>query len=143
MRRKQRFGSDDLRPEYDLDYAKAVRGKYYHRLKNEGGNVVVLEPDVAKSFRDSAAVNEALRMLLEMTRATRHFAAHSGATRYGIPGAILNEQITLRVGREAHCPKSRFDPTILQRFWSWGKPQHSRAASRHVTGGRQWQDRFF
>jgi hypothetical protein len=64
MRRKQQLGSDDLRPEYDFDYAKAVRGKYYQRLKNEGGNIVVLEPDVARASRDSAAVNEALRMLL-------------------------------------------------------------------------------
>ena len=56
MRRKQRSRSDDLRPECDFDYAKAVRGKYYHRLKNEGSNIVVLEPDVARSFRDSAGV---------------------------------------------------------------------------------------
>jgi hypothetical protein len=74
MRRERQFGSDDLRPEYDFVYAKAVRGRYYHRLKNEGSNIVVLEPDVARPFRDSAAVNDALRMLLEMTRATRRFA---------------------------------------------------------------------
>jgi hypothetical protein len=56
MSRKPQFGPDDLRPEYDFDCAKAVRGKYYHRLKSEGSNIVVLEPDVARSFRDSAAV---------------------------------------------------------------------------------------
>ena len=57
-------------------------------------------------------MNDALRMLLEMTRATRRFAALSGTARYGIPGAIPNEPITVRAGREVHCSKSRFDPAI-------------------------------
>ncbi len=53
-----------MRAEYDFDYSKAARGKYYRRLLKEGANVVVLDPDVAKAFRSSAAVNEALRSLL-------------------------------------------------------------------------------
>lgn len=60
--------SDELRPEYLFDYSKAIRGKYYKRLLEEGANVVVLEPDIAKAFRDSAAVNLALRSLLDLTR---------------------------------------------------------------------------
>jgi hypothetical protein len=112
MRRKQQFGSDDLRPDYDFDYAKAVRGECYHRLRNEGSNVVVLEPDVARAFRNSAAVNDALGMLLEMMRATRRFAARPGAARYGIPDATLDEQVTTSVGNDAHCQVSRFDPSI-------------------------------
>ncbi len=67
-KKKPRF--DVLRPEYDLDYSKAVRGKYYRRLLDEDSNVVVLDPDIAKAFRDSASVNEALRSLLELTRST-------------------------------------------------------------------------
>ena len=43
----------DMRAEYDFDYSKAVRGKYYRRLLKEGANVVVLDPDVAKAFRSS------------------------------------------------------------------------------------------
>ncbi len=62
--------SDQLRPEYDFDYSKAVRGKYYRRLLDEGSNVVILDPDIAKAFRDSISVNEALRSLLELTRST-------------------------------------------------------------------------
>jgi hypothetical protein len=112
MRRKQQSGSDDLRPAYDFDCAKAVRGRYYHYLKNEGSNIVVLEPDVARSFRGSAAVNDAPRMLPKMTRATRHPAARSSAARYGIPGAIPNEQIATREGCDGHCPMSRLDPAI-------------------------------
>ena len=42
---------DEMRPEYDL--RGGVRGKYYERYK-QGTNVVLLEPDVAKVFRDSA-----------------------------------------------------------------------------------------
>jgi hypothetical protein len=66
-----------LRPEYDLDYSKAVRGKYYRRLLQEGANVVVLEPDVAKAFGDSAAVNEALRSLLDLSRSTQRLTKRS------------------------------------------------------------------
>jgi hypothetical protein len=36
-----------MRPEYEFDYPKAVRGKYHRRLLKEGANVVVLDPDVA------------------------------------------------------------------------------------------------
>ena len=50
-----------MRPEYDL--RGGVRGKYYERYK-QGTNVVLLEPDVAKVFKDSATVNEALRQYL-------------------------------------------------------------------------------
>ena len=61
MKAKGNVSSVDMRAEYDFDYSKAVRGKYYRRLLKEGANVVVLDPDVAKAFRSSAAVNEALR----------------------------------------------------------------------------------
>jgi len=71
MRARPEGIHDELRPEYDFDYSKAVRGKYYRRLLEEGANVVVLEPDVAKAFSDSAAVNEVLRSLLDFTRSTR------------------------------------------------------------------------
>jgi hypothetical protein len=40
-------------------------------LLKEGANVVVLDPNVAKAFRDSEAVNEALRSLLQMSAVTR------------------------------------------------------------------------
>ena len=78
MKAKRKGGAnDDMRPEYDFDYSKAVRGKYYRRLLQEGANVVVLEPDVAKAFRSSAAVNEALRSLLKMSEATRRLTSRS------------------------------------------------------------------
>lgn len=36
MKRKGRSNNDEMRPEYDFDYSKAVRGKYYRRLLKEG-----------------------------------------------------------------------------------------------------------
>ena len=78
MKAKSAVSSDDMRAEYNFDYSKAVRGKYYRRLLKEGANVVVLAPDVAKAFRSSAAVNEALRSLLRMSEATRRLTSRSG-----------------------------------------------------------------
>jgi hypothetical protein len=52
---------DEMRSEYDL--RGGVRGKYYEKYR-QGTNVVLLEPDLAKMFRDSDAVNQALREYL-------------------------------------------------------------------------------
>ncbi len=76
MKKKQEEQTDDMRPEYDFDYSKAVRGKYSGRLLKEGSNIVILEPDVAKTFHDSATVNEALRKVIDLTKITRKTAAH-------------------------------------------------------------------
>jgi len=53
----------DIQPEYD--FSKGVRGKHY-RAYQEGTNIVLLEPDIAKVFKDSESVNHALRMLMEL-----------------------------------------------------------------------------
>jgi hypothetical protein len=60
---------EQMRANYDFDYSTAIRGKYYKRILKEGTNVVVLEPDVAKAFPNSAAVNDALRVVLRKARA--------------------------------------------------------------------------
>lgn len=59
---------DTMRPEYDFDMSKAVRGKYAQRIKAEGTNVALLDADVYEVFRDSEAVNNALRGLIELSR---------------------------------------------------------------------------
>ena len=51
---------EEMLEEYD--FSGGVRGKYAARFA-EGANVVVLDPDVAEVFTDSAAVNQALRAL--------------------------------------------------------------------------------
>jgi hypothetical protein len=68
----------ELRSEYDFDFSKAVRGKYYRRFLEEGSNVATLDPDIAKSFHDSASVNKALRSLLELTRSTERLTPPPG-----------------------------------------------------------------
>ena len=59
---------DGLRPEYDLSQLKGgVRGKYFRRAA-AGTNLVLIEPDLAAVFPDSAAVNRALRILADASR---------------------------------------------------------------------------
>jgi len=77
MKPKTKTTRADMRAEYDFDYSKAVRGKYYRRVLEEGSNVAILEPDVAKAFRTSAAVNDALRSLLSLSEATRRLTTRS------------------------------------------------------------------
>ena len=67
-------GGDEMRAEYD--FSKAVRGKYYKRVM-ASSNVVVLDPDVAESFKNSKVVNEALRNLLHVTEVTVRLTARS------------------------------------------------------------------
>lgn len=54
-----------MRSEYD--FSGGVRGKYARRYA-KGTNVVVLEPDVAKVFPNSKAVNRLLRALAQLIR---------------------------------------------------------------------------
>ncbi|TAJ77936.1 MAG: hypothetical protein EPO42_08815 [Gallionellaceae bacterium] len=58
--------SDDMRPEYNFDFSKGVRGKHYKQYM-ESSNVVVLDSDVAASFPNASAVNAALRAMLQFT----------------------------------------------------------------------------
>ncbi len=68
MNPKTKFNDEDtLRPEYDFDMNQAVRGKYADRIRKEGKNVVLLDADVYEVFRDSLAVNEALRSLIKVS----------------------------------------------------------------------------
>jgi hypothetical protein len=60
--------SDTMREEYD--FTGGVRGKYAKRFA-AGSNVVVLDPDVAEAFKDSIAVNDALRAVLRSRKASR------------------------------------------------------------------------
>jgi hypothetical protein len=56
---------EEMREEYD--FSGGVRGKYYKQYQ-EGANVVLLEPDVAKVFKDSESVNQALRVLIDIAK---------------------------------------------------------------------------
>jgi hypothetical protein len=67
--KKAKCPSDELRVEYKRsDFRKLERGKYYERVK-ASSNVVVLDPEVAAVFPNSAAVNKALHSLVEVAEA--------------------------------------------------------------------------
>lgn len=61
--------ADDLRPEYNLRelLRGCVRGKYA-KAYQAGTNLVALAPDVKKVFPDEAAVNDALRLVIELRK---------------------------------------------------------------------------
>ncbi|PZV14215.1 MAG: hypothetical protein DCF20_13780 [Pseudanabaena sp.] len=59
---------DELLPEYDFGKMKGgIRGKYVDRYQT-GTNVVLLDPDVAQAFPTSDSVNEALRLLMQISK---------------------------------------------------------------------------
>jgi hypothetical protein len=59
---------DELRSEYDFSQMQGgVRGKYVERYR-AGTNLVLLDPDVAQAFPNDAAVNEALRLLIQVAQ---------------------------------------------------------------------------
>ena len=55
----------DMLEEYD--FSRGVRGKYAKRYAG-GTNVVLIDPDVAEFFPDHEAVNEALRLLVNIIK---------------------------------------------------------------------------
>jgi hypothetical protein len=56
---------DELRREYPPDLIKSgVRGKYAKRVRKEGTNVVLIDPDLMDAFPNAKTVNDALRELL-------------------------------------------------------------------------------
>ena len=54
-----------MRKEYD--FSSGVVGKYAKRRAGKT-NVVLLDPDVAGTFRDSKSVNDALRTLIKIAQ---------------------------------------------------------------------------
>ncbi len=59
---------DEMLPEYDFSKMKGgVIGKYVERYRT-GTNVVLLDPDVAQAFPTSDSVNEALRLLIQISQ---------------------------------------------------------------------------
>ena len=69
MKTRKRRMNDELRPEYDLGQLLkgGVRGKYAKRY-HAGTNLVLLDPDIRKAFRSARAVNDALRLVIELRK---------------------------------------------------------------------------
>jgi hypothetical protein len=58
----------DMLEEYD--FSNGIQGKYAEKFE-EGTNVVVIDPDVAKFFPDHDSVNQALRSLTEIIKSQK------------------------------------------------------------------------
>ncbi len=70
MKKAKTEANDWLRKEYKrIDLGPIVRGKYARRMAAES-NVVVIDPAVSKAFPNEAAVNAALRGLLDLAKAS-------------------------------------------------------------------------
>jgi hypothetical protein len=72
MKKTNPIAGDEMRPEYDFASMKGgVRGKYARRART-GTNIVLIEPEIAAAFPTERAVNEALKGVLNTTRAVRN-----------------------------------------------------------------------
>ena len=69
MSEEQNREDAEMLDEYD--FSQGVVGKYAKQYA-EGTNVVLLDPDVAKVFPDSEAVNQALRAIAQIIRQRSH-----------------------------------------------------------------------
>ena len=77
----ERRDRSEMRPEYDFaSMAGGIRGKHYEEYR-KGSNIVLLEPDVAEAFPTEAAVNEALRSVLNKKRALPRAGGVGGRAR--------------------------------------------------------------
>jgi hypothetical protein len=63
VRKKRSADEETLRPEYRFDYSKSQPNRFAAKMA-KGTVAVVLEPDVAKIFRSSEAVNALLRSII-------------------------------------------------------------------------------
>jgi len=69
MKKRRNRTYDELRSEYDLGQLLkgGVRGKYakrYHAVTS----LVLLDPDVRKAFPSERAINDALRLVVELRK---------------------------------------------------------------------------
>ncbi len=58
----------------EYDFSNGIQGKYSKRYE-EGTNVVVIDPDVAKFFPDHDSVNQALRSLTEIIKSQKNLTS--------------------------------------------------------------------
>lgn len=64
----KRQEEDEIRPRYD--FSKGRKNPYAKRYA-EGTNVILLDDEVAEHFKDSKAVNDALRGLIQAAKSIR------------------------------------------------------------------------
>lgn len=69
MKKRRNEKGDELRSEYDLRQLlkRGTRGKYAKRY-HASNNLVLLAPEVRRAFSDEKAVNDALRLVIELRK---------------------------------------------------------------------------
>ncbi|MBC8262508.1 MAG: hypothetical protein H8E47_00075 [Anaerolineales bacterium] len=67
----------ELRDEYDLTKMTIVPKGRYAPERRAGKNVILLAADVAQAFPTDDAVNEALRLVLQIARVPNKYAPQS------------------------------------------------------------------
>ena len=61
--KNQSFNNEDyLRDEYDFDFSKGTKGKYFNFVNSD---YVKIEPDVQEVFKTSEEVNNSLRAIIQ------------------------------------------------------------------------------
>jgi len=61
---------DELRDEYEFEFGKSLPNRFGVKLPS-GSRIVVLEPEVASAFPDSASVNAFLKAVIGAWPATK------------------------------------------------------------------------
>lgn len=73
--------AEEMRAEYRReDLGKGVRGKHFAAYQ-QGSNLVLLKPELAKIFPDADAVNAALESLVGIAKAATSKAVRKGLLR--------------------------------------------------------------
>ncbi len=65
---KKDYDNYELREEYDLSQLPIMPKGRYAPERRIGKNLIILDPDVAQAFPDDEAVNEALRLILQIAQ---------------------------------------------------------------------------
>jgi hypothetical protein len=77
MKKAKKSNADEMRAEYKRsDFKKLERGKFYRKVTARS-NVVILQPQIAEAFPNSAIVNETLSTLLKLAKRSSHFKSRS------------------------------------------------------------------
>jgi len=82
---------DEIQSEHEFDFSTAERSRYSACLKTAGSNLVIVEPDLAQAFPDSASINAALRSVVEFAQVPAGPCATFESADYKTPRCIAND----------------------------------------------------
>jgi hypothetical protein len=69
--------TEDMQPEYTVDYTKAKPNRFAEHIK-AGGRLIVLDSDVAQAFPTDESVNTLLRAILKAIPSTEQSTLSRG-----------------------------------------------------------------